>query len=159
MTEWRDTVGYQGYEVSSMGEVRNKLTGRILRGWIRPSGHRSVCLAGGRQVQVHHLVLTAFVSHRPDGMECRHLDSNPDNNVLQNLQWGTRKENIADFKALTGRYAPARLTDEQAQQIREEFTGKYGEQRKLAQKFGVSLNIVNRIVRGKTYAAANSVSG
>jgi transposase len=92
-------------------------------------------------------------------MECRHLDSNPDNNVLQNLQWGTRKENIADFKALTGRYAPARLTDEQAQQIREEFTGKYGEQRKLAQKFGVSLNIVNRIVRGKTYAAANSVSG
>lgn len=62
MTEWRDTVGYQGYEVSSMGEVRNKLTGRILKGWIRPSGHRSVCLGGDRQVQVHHLVLTAFVS-------------------------------------------------------------------------------------------------
>src|SRR5215471_18343405 len=33
-------------------------------------------------------------------MECRHLDSNPLNNKLENLVWGTPAENLADRRAL-----------------------------------------------------------
>jgi DNA-binding CsgD family transcriptional regulator len=31
-------------------------------------------------------------------MECRHLDGDPTNNNVSNLQWGTRKDNVADAK-------------------------------------------------------------
>src|SRR5262245_22346544 len=33
-------------------------------------------------------------------MECRHLDSNPLNNKLENLVWGTPGENLADRRAM-----------------------------------------------------------
>ncbi len=45
---------------------------------------------------VHRLVLETFVGPCPDGMECRHLDGNPANNNLDNLCWGTPKENAKD---------------------------------------------------------------
>lgn len=46
---------------------------------------------------IHRLVLTAFVGPKPDGMLCRHFpDRNPLNNRLDNLSWGTPKQNAAD---------------------------------------------------------------
>lgn len=51
---------------------------------------------------VHSLVLESFVGPRPDGMQCRHLDGNPQNNSPKNLVWGTCKENTQD-RALHGR--------------------------------------------------------
>ena len=45
---------------------------------------------------VHVLVLSTFVGPRPDGMEVRHLDGNSLNNSLENLAWGTHKENTQD---------------------------------------------------------------
>jgi hypothetical protein len=45
---------------------------------------------------VHRLVLEAFVGPCPEGMECRHLDGDPANNRLENLRWGTHRENAAD---------------------------------------------------------------
>jgi hypothetical protein len=52
----------------------------------------------GKQVTVyiHVLVLNTFIGECPLGMECRHLDGNPMNNQLDNLQWGTSKENGED---------------------------------------------------------------
>src|SRR4051812_17537545 len=45
---------------------------------------------------LHHLVLRAFVGPCPPGMECRHLDGDPTNNRLDNLAWGTPKQNSED---------------------------------------------------------------
>lgn len=59
-------------------------------------GHMAVYLGRKDCRHVHRLVLEAFVGPCPEGMECRHLDGNPGNNVLSNLAWGTRKENILD---------------------------------------------------------------
>jgi hypothetical protein len=58
-----------------------------------------------KQLMVHHLVLRAFVGPCPAGMQTRHLDGNPANNRLDNLCWGTPKENAEDC----ARHRAARL--------------------------------------------------
>lgn len=50
----------------------------------------------------HRLILEAFVGPCPEGMECRHLDDNKENNALYNLCWGTSLENSQDLERNTG---------------------------------------------------------
>lgn len=109
--DWRPVVGFEGrYEVSSDGKVRSiDQSGVGSRGRLkfRPGRELSACPAGksrghlvvnlGRkQRYVHHLVLEAFAGLRPEGTEARHLDDDPSNNHLDNLAWGTRRENVLD---------------------------------------------------------------
>lgn len=66
-----------------------------------PGGYRTVPLNGGRDsVYVHIAVLTAFRCPRPfPEAQGRHLDDNKLNNCLDNLEWGTPRENMADALA------------------------------------------------------------
>src|SRR4051794_38431819 len=59
-------------------------------------GHCTVELGRDNIRFIHRLVLEAFVGPCPDGLECRHLDGDPGNNLLSNLKWGTRLENFQD---------------------------------------------------------------
>jgi hypothetical protein len=93
--EWRQVFDSPKYEVSNLGRVRGP------RGVMKPydvnrrEPYQYVRLHG-RNRRVHHLVLEAFIGPRPEGMETRHIDRNPRNNVLSNLRWGTKLENAAD---------------------------------------------------------------
>lgn len=110
---WRPIPGYEGsYSVSNRGRIRSEArTIRYRDGRHRPtpatvmrqgtskSGHLNVRLwRGNRQKTwwVHRLVLTAFHGAPPPGTECRHLDGNPQNNHIGNLQWATHRINMAD---------------------------------------------------------------
>jgi hypothetical protein len=110
---WRAVVGFEGlYEVSDLGHVRslNRIVnsfpgltrvaqGRLMRLQPRRSGHLCVglCRDGRRRlVNVHRLVLEAFVGPCPDGMECCHNDGDATNNRVENLRWDTRSENFLD---------------------------------------------------------------
>lgn len=97
--EWRDVPDFPGYQVSNLGQVKGR-RGSILRG-VESGRHHScrpllVTLGHRKKVFVHHLVLVAFGFPRPDGMVCRHLNGNPQDNRLENLQWGTMSENQQD---------------------------------------------------------------
>lgn len=103
MTEnWLPISGYVGYyEISDHGRVKSlhREPYRILKPFPNGSGHLLVDLrvAGTRRtVQVHLLAMHAFVGPPPEGMECRHLNGDPQDNRLENLQYGTRSENIHD---------------------------------------------------------------
>lgn len=112
---WRDVVGFENsYEVSDQGRVRSKdrswpqrsrsgtvyehaVKGRVLRPGPTNYGHLSVVLGRGNTKMVHALVLEAFIGPRPSPKhDSRHIDGNPKNNLLINLAWGTRSENIKD---------------------------------------------------------------
>lgn len=90
-------------------------------------GHRSVSLVWGekhRRALVHRLVLEAFVGPCPDKHEGCHYDGNPDNNVLENLRWDTRKENARDRerhnRTLRGERHPLSVvTEEDVRRIRK----------------------------------------
>lgn len=108
MEEWRTIPGFPHYEASSEGRVRNVRTGCILRPGTKPAGYQHVSLSDNgrmRAINVHSLVLSAFIGPRPDGSECRHLNSEPSDNRLANLAWGTKRENTDDRMA-----RPNRLT-------------------------------------------------
>lgn len=112
---WRPIRGYESfYQISSHGRVwsaQRRVRQRAgCRDWVRgarylhcyaePGRYVHVGLSGGSNGrathQVHELVLAAFVSVCPEGMETRHLDGDPHHNCLQNLAWGTRSENMRD---------------------------------------------------------------
>ncbi len=51
-----------------------------------------------KKFKVHSLVLRAFVGPRPKGMQIRHINGIKSDNRLENLAYGTAKENAADRK-------------------------------------------------------------
>ena len=90
--EWR-TVGRRGAAVSSRGRYRD------CRGVVRTprpvrSGYVSICIASRLRV-IHRVIAEAF--HLPgrtaERDEINHIDGNPSNNHLSNLEWVSRGEN------------------------------------------------------------------
>lgn len=112
--EWRPVVGYEGlYEVSDQGRVRSVdryvrskgnsvqlRRGRVLKPRPQPAdGRRQVNLSREGRPNwraVYVLVLEAFVSPRPSGMEGCHNNGDASDDRLVNLRWDTRSENQRD---------------------------------------------------------------
>lgn len=109
--EWRPVVGWEGlYEVSSHGRVRSldryvqyvtghtqRHAGRILRP--TGTGHPVVALrAPGRRKtrSIHSLVADAFIPNPKGDPWVLHWDDDSRNNKVENLRWGTPRENSED---------------------------------------------------------------
>jgi hypothetical protein len=110
---WLPVVGFEGkYSISDHGQVRNDRRGTILTGSLK-RGRRRISLWGDdgsiTYVEAHILVLEAFVSPRPAGLQGLHWDDNADNNVLSNLRWGTPSDNVYD-QVRNGRHSRANRT-------------------------------------------------
>jgi hypothetical protein len=48
-------------------------------------------------------------------------------------------------------FNPPKLTDIQAREIRDRYTGRYGAQMRLAREYGVTQTTIRSILRGKSY--------
>lgn len=110
---WRDIPGFEGaYQASSLGRIRSldrvqervskrignykvNLKGQILKPSVNKDGYESVRLKG-KKYDVHVLIAITFIGIRPTKQDIRHLDGNPQNNRVDNLAYGTRKQNILD---------------------------------------------------------------
>ena len=116
MEIWKDIKGYEGiYQVSSYGRVKSleryvktsfnkirRVKDRILKSNITTNGYCN-CALGIRNVKnIHRLVLETF-SPIDGKMDVMHIDNNRTNNRLDNLKWGTRKENLQQM-ASEGRW-------------------------------------------------------
>ena len=118
---WRPVLGYEGlYEVSDQGRVRSvgrevmRSNGRkhtvapkVRKPAKMPKGHLRVTLIRDAELQtftVHGLVLTAFRGERPHGAVTRHLNGDPSDNRLVNLEWGTGSQNQYDAVAHGAHY-------------------------------------------------------
>ena len=115
-----------------------------------------------RHVDVHTLVLSAFVSPRPDGMECRHLNGDPTDNNLENLTWGTRSEN-QNYRATHGtsnrgeQCAHSKLTESDVLKIREQVKTGAGI-RSTARSFGVNDKTIRNIRDGNIWGWLGSTA-
>lgn len=103
---------------------------------------------------VHHLVLETFGGPRPQGLVCRHLDGNPANNVLENLEWGTYAENEADKlrhgTRARGETARSKLSEEEVLELRRR-KSEGVPTRVLASDYGVTTQNIEAIVCGKSW--------
>lgn len=165
--QWKAVPGFEAsYEVSDLGRVRSKdrtvrcgvgaksIAGVTLKPWAHRSGHLYVRFGKrGTASQVHLLVMAAFGPPRPPGTECRHIDDNPRNNHIDNLIWGTRRQNIDDYVRLNNKYPKSATTHATATQIRNGLVHyARGNRKQLAERFGVSINVVNNIACGRAYS-------
>jgi len=159
---WEDVVSADYYEISTTGLVRNKRTGKLLKGSISDCGYPRIALVKNgksKSFLIHRLLLETFVGPCQSGMECRHLDGNRLNFSLDNLKWGTRSENCRDAVLHKTRYKPdtegskngnSKLSDKQVLEIDFLITKGIG-LGEITKRFGVSFTTVWSIKMRKTY--------
>ena len=94
---WKDIVDFRGYQVSNLGRVKSlKRKEHILKPSIVNS-YEKVSLSKDGKVYgflVHRLVYQTFYEEDISNYVIDHIDNNPLNNNLDNLQKITNKENI-----------------------------------------------------------------
>ena len=157
---WRpDAFGFP-YDICTDSSVRNQKTGHVLKPSIDKHGYARVrlCKDGkSRQIFVHRLVLEAFVGPMPPGKECSHINGDPLDNRLENLEYDTHKGNeaakIAHGTTNRGsRNSSAKLSPEDVRTIRS-LRGKV-KNIDLARRYGVHDSRIARIQRGTAWLSA-----
>lgn len=91
---WAPVPGRAGYEASDFGRIR--FNGDVQKQTPANGYMRVTDKVRKGPVLVHTLVLTAFSGPRLPGKQTRHLNGDGFDNRLENLKWGTAKENSAD---------------------------------------------------------------
>ena len=89
--------GFEKYEVSNLGKIRNIKSGRIIKPQLDKDGYLTHCLYGHDKRKflfLHRIIATAFIDN-PEGKPCvNHIDENKLNNDLSNLEWCSVRENL-----------------------------------------------------------------
>lgn len=163
---WKPIPDLEGkFDVSDCGCIRNNKTGKVLKLHVnkrkrvtvnvKPNGRygKSVCL------NVHRCVALAFLFRENESLEVNHIDGDPTNNNVSNLEWVTASENMKHAYANGLKIAKnsedstrAKLTNEQVKEIRN--IGSSMTQRELGKMFGVTHTTIYEILNGKIYKQA-----
>ena len=170
--EWKVVKSDSGnYMVSNLGMVKScartivgsngisrRLREKILKQNCDEWGYPLVHI-DGKTTKVPRLVAEAFIGKRPDGMEIRHLDGNPQNNRIENLAYGTHSQNVLDGYSYCGKIKKnQKLTCGQVFEIVNRIL--CGEQsKKLSIEYGVSQALISDIKYGKSYGSITKITG
>ena len=148
----------------SLGGRRRKLsqTWRLLKASSDKDGYLQVglYLNGFQRVgKVHRLVLESFVGPCPNGYTTRHLNGNPSDNRLCNLEWNTPKVNVQDTKDHGRFFTPwkgemnhkGKLTKEKVREIRRKLAAGRS-QASLGREYDVHGTTIHGIAHNKYWA-------
>lgn len=97
--EWKVIKDYPSYEVSNMGEIRNKAKRNVLAKRLdKRTGYLFVRLYAPYSSKqklklVHRLVANAYIPNIHNYPCVNHKDENKQNNCSSNLEWVTYKQN------------------------------------------------------------------
>lgn len=95
--EWRDIPGFPGYRISNLGRVFNTKRDRFVKVSVHDGYPRvNLRLPEGKAtiVGIHRLIAFAFIEGYFEGAVVNHIDGNPGNHNIENLEWVTHAENI-----------------------------------------------------------------
>ena len=172
---WKDIVGYEGlYKVSNLGRVKSlsrnfwngvnwwKSKEKILKNNIL-SNYCIVYLYKNKKrktKQVHRLVAQAFISNFNNKPEVNHIDGDKENNIVDNLEWCTHKENIQhafktglkNSKHRQGTKSNlSKLNEKQVRIIKWLLNNSDLTQREIGEIFNVKVPCISNIKNNKTW--------
>lgn len=102
---WCKITGFENYEISNQGQVRSLhyKKERIMKQQVCRLGYYRVRIYGSPQkwtdFTVHRLVALHFIPNPEMRIEVDHIDRNKANNMVSNLRWVTKSENINNTPA------------------------------------------------------------
>lgn len=95
--QWKQ-ISNTNYEISTIGQVRNLLTGQLLKQKIDKYGYPCIGLITLDKQKIykttHRLVAEAWIPNLYDLPQINHIDGNKLNNHISNLEWISAKDNI-----------------------------------------------------------------
>jgi hypothetical protein len=97
---WSDIVGFEGYLVSTRGNVKSDLSGKILKPLDNGNGYKKVSLRKDNKTHeryIHRLVALHFVPSGVDCPEVDHINNIKDDNRVDNLRWVDRSDNSKNY--------------------------------------------------------------
>jgi len=157
MEHWKSIKGFEKYEVSNHGRIKNVKRGTIRKARLNWNGYFDLRLyseKSERSFLVHRLVAIAFIPNPHLKNQVNHIDSNKQNNNVENLEWVTEQENTAhavknNLYPLGEDNANAKLKERDIISIRES-VGLFSV-RQLAEWHNVSVTTIERIRRRITW--------
>lgn len=174
MTEvWKPIKGYEElYEASALGRVRSldrvsKSTlgnpyirkGKVLKANINGKNrvvYRLFKDGKGKSINGHRLIAETFIPKVSGKPQVNHIDGNPTNNEISNLEWCTNQENIQHafdngLATNEGESNPrAILNEEEVLEVRDRFSR--GESLDvLIEDFGLTHSGITSIIKRRTW--------
>ncbi len=153
---WKKIKG-TNYEVSIVGQIRNSVTGRIVRGSKNQKGYLLVEIGskakGGKRIYrtIHTLVAEAFIGKRPSPQhQINHISGKKRDNSAWNLEYVTCKENV--HHCHRNSLYKSRLSAPKVMEIFKEM--KLGESaERVSRKFGITVRSAKAISSGKRWSS------
>lgn len=156
---WKVIEGFENYEVSNFGQVRNIKTQKIIKQHIGAGGYPTVYLKNKslhKTALVHRAVAKAFIPNPFNKPIVNHINAIRNDYRIENLEWATLMENVTHMLKL-GRQNPrkgerhpkAKLTEQQVLQVKQ-LNGLMSV-KDIALKFGVKYGVIDDILNFRTW--------
>ena len=165
---WKEIEGYDGeYLISDLGRVKSlkREEEHILSPGITSKNHLGVGLCKDgirRRHRVHRLVAEAFKPNPNILPIVRHLNDDPTDNRVENLEWGTQRDNVHDSINSGKHVFNRRPMDEEVMKLGNaahrtpvkavnSVTGEerlYGSQKEASEDLGICRPTLNQMIRG-----------
>lgn len=161
---WKPVKNYEGlYEVSNLGRIRSlprpfRVNGKLLSTNKSRTGYIRIGLVSDlgirSYISIHRLVAIAFIPNDNKLPQVNHIDGDKSNNIPENLEWVTAKDNIIHAHKTGLRVSPkgthngqSKLTESQVMEI---YVAN-GTRKEIGDRFGVARDTVRSIKVGETW--------
>jgi predicted XRE-type DNA-binding protein len=161
MEVWKTIKGFEDYEVSNYGNVRNIKKNKILKSKKDRSGYLSLSLYlnGVKKFKyIHRLIALNFIEEIEGKPFVNHKDGNKLNNLISNLEWCTHKENCQhsiknklQIPFIGEQCGNSKLKEKDVLKIRNLYNKENISQQKIAKIYNITQANVYSIVNLKTW--------
>lgn len=162
MELWKQIPFAHLYEVSTLGRIKNIETKKLLKSPnIEELKKKQTRVRYGLKTNVktnktgvkgfylHRIIAETFLENPNNYKEVNHIDGNPYNNILSNVEWCSRKENMKQFNSQKNRPSHTRTV-----QIINKETNEIEKELKLTDvpeylNINITLPVIHRLVSHK----------